>query len=624
MTLSDLHPDELLWREACGTLSPDERADLNAHLQRCPACVTGAHRANGSGARARPVRGRSCDSRPPGGPGARRERATTGRCDSRWLASPARSRGRCPPVRGRDCCGSHSAGRSCPRASGRTRAAAHRSQGISAETIARQPAPEVGPELDLAATGPAGDIGAPPGDAQIARAVSPPRYRRSLPENHRSKSGPVRSRTLAYAASGRPAGTQHPAQATEVPLSRPTPSSRIQSPVRPIQAPARAVESAPPPPSQQPSAESAPAVVDPPPFRGAADPETRRAGEDSAAVGGREPGVRGPRPTIPGHPRRDRRASALWAVAARSARRAGARAHDVRALPRRRSLRRARGGGPSRSSAGSAAAGTVARGAVGVARALARAPRVGSRSSRAHALGDARRAVSACLALACWAAAAGGPSATDGLPNRLALRIAAPPAVVVAMAARLAPRLAALGVALDVAVSARGEHRTRSGAAAGQQPGSAAGAGLGERAGHRQRRAAPHSATVRARPHPHGPAHARCRRGGARADHLHHRALGGQPARLGAHRRAACRSTRSAQRDAARALLGRRLPGHASKQTALQVGVFGGARLVVVRRAAGRPGWARLVDRSDNRRRAGRARCVSSRRSRVPYHRRER
>lgn len=59
--------------------------------------------------------------------------------------------------------------------------------------------------------------------------------------------------------------------------------------------------------------------------------------------------------------------------------------------------------------------------------------------------------MSACLALACWAAAAGGPSATDGLPNRLALRIAAPPAVVVAMAARLAPRLAALGVALDVA-----------------------------------------------------------------------------------------------------------------------------------------------------------------------------
>jgi TolA-binding protein len=78
----------------------------------------------------------------------------------------------------------------------------------------------------------------------------------------------VRSRTLAHAASGgRPAGTQHPAQATEVPLPRPTQSSSIQAPARPIQAPARAAESAPPPPSQQPSVEPAPAVVDPPPFR---------------------------------------------------------------------------------------------------------------------------------------------------------------------------------------------------------------------------------------------------------------------------------------------------------------------------------------------------------------------
>jgi len=39
MNLSELHPDELLWRESCGTLSPNERADLTAHLQRCPACA---------------------------------------------------------------------------------------------------------------------------------------------------------------------------------------------------------------------------------------------------------------------------------------------------------------------------------------------------------------------------------------------------------------------------------------------------------------------------------------------------------------------------------------------------------------------------------------------------------
>jgi hypothetical protein len=58
--------------------------------------------------------------------------------------------------------------------------------------------------------------------------------------------------------------------------------------------------------------------------------------------------------------------------------------------------------------------------------------------------------VSGWLALACWAAAAGGPTATDSLPQRLALRIAAPPAVVAAVTARLGPRLAGLGVALDV------------------------------------------------------------------------------------------------------------------------------------------------------------------------------
>jgi hypothetical protein len=39
MTLSELHPDELLWRDACGTLTAGERADLTAHLERCPACA---------------------------------------------------------------------------------------------------------------------------------------------------------------------------------------------------------------------------------------------------------------------------------------------------------------------------------------------------------------------------------------------------------------------------------------------------------------------------------------------------------------------------------------------------------------------------------------------------------
>ena len=266
MTLSDLHPDELLWREACGTLSPDERADLNAHLQRCPACVM-----------ERIVRMEAARARVP----SEADHAIAARLVDRVLAASERRPVAAIRVGWRRplavaaavllfAVGTAAAAAALVvrvRAREATRAAALRNQTSSAETVARERAPEVTPELPLAATGQAGDIGAPPGDAQIARAVSPPRYRRSLPENHRSKSGPVRSRTLAYAASGRPAGTQHPAQATEVPLPRPTPSSRIQSPVRPIQAPARAVESAPPPPSQQPSAESAPAVVDPPPFR---------------------------------------------------------------------------------------------------------------------------------------------------------------------------------------------------------------------------------------------------------------------------------------------------------------------------------------------------------------------
>jgi len=39
MTLPELHPDELLSREASSTLTATERADLSAHLARCPACA---------------------------------------------------------------------------------------------------------------------------------------------------------------------------------------------------------------------------------------------------------------------------------------------------------------------------------------------------------------------------------------------------------------------------------------------------------------------------------------------------------------------------------------------------------------------------------------------------------
>ena len=39
MRLPELHPDELLAREASSTLTPREWADLSAHLARCPACA---------------------------------------------------------------------------------------------------------------------------------------------------------------------------------------------------------------------------------------------------------------------------------------------------------------------------------------------------------------------------------------------------------------------------------------------------------------------------------------------------------------------------------------------------------------------------------------------------------
>src|SRR4051795_12064723 len=39
MTLADLHPDELLRRASQDRITPAERADLAAHLRRCPACA---------------------------------------------------------------------------------------------------------------------------------------------------------------------------------------------------------------------------------------------------------------------------------------------------------------------------------------------------------------------------------------------------------------------------------------------------------------------------------------------------------------------------------------------------------------------------------------------------------
>jgi hypothetical protein len=57
--------------------------------------------------------------------------------------------------------------------------------------------------------------------------------------------------------------------------------------------------------------------------------------------------------------------------------------------------------------------------------------------------------MNACWALACWVAALGEPGASAAPPG-LAVRIAAPPAVVTDFTARLNPRLAARGVVLEV------------------------------------------------------------------------------------------------------------------------------------------------------------------------------
>jgi len=60
--------------------------------------------------------------------------------------------------------------------------------------------------------------------------------------------------------------------------------------------------------------------------------------------------------------------------------------------------------------------------------------------------------VTASLALTCWIAAAGVSDGAETMPNRLVLRMAAPPAAVAALTARLAPRLTALGVTLEATV----------------------------------------------------------------------------------------------------------------------------------------------------------------------------
>jgi TolA-binding protein len=301
MTVSDLHPDELLWRDACGTLSANERADLTAHLERCPACAL-----------ERIVRMEAARARVP----SEADHAMAARLVDRVLAVSERRpvaalRGgwRRPlamvaavvlfvagtavaatalVIRVR----AQRAARVVPASAADTRV-------VSSDTVAQRGRSELGPELGSADTGRAADTGAPSGEAQVQHAASTIRYRRSSNENHRSKSRAPRARTLAMAVPAQPAATRHQEPPTEKPTEaspRPTPTPTSS----PSQAPARSAERAAAAPS--PSAEAASSTVGPPPveaallLRRAEQARTARRWADAsrafAELGRRYPGTR--------------------------------------------------------------------------------------------------------------------------------------------------------------------------------------------------------------------------------------------------------------------------------------------------------------------------------------------
>jgi TolA-binding protein len=288
VTVSDLHPDELLWREALGTLAPNERADLAAHLQRCPACAL-----------ERVVRMEAARARVP----SEADHAMAARLVDRVLAASDRRpvaalrvgwrrpfaiaaavalfvvgtavAATALVVRVRE----QRAARATPTSASGTRATAP-------DTVAERRGSDLGRDLPVVDSGRAADIGALSSEAQIQRVASPTRYRRSANDNYRSKSQAPRARTLAYAA---------PTQAP--PRLRPTPTSL------PSQAPERSAERAPPPPpSAAPSTLSTSSAVDPPPFgaplllRRAEQATTARRWTDAsrafAELGQRYPGTR--------------------------------------------------------------------------------------------------------------------------------------------------------------------------------------------------------------------------------------------------------------------------------------------------------------------------------------------
>lgn len=213
MSLSELHPDELLWREACGTLTADERADLMAHLQRCPACTlervvrTEAARARVPSEADHALAARLVDRVLATTP--QRRPATAIRAG--WRRPLAAAAALIVLVAGTAFAATALVARA--RAQRAARSLASSPQVTAPEPPARHRAPAKAPEVHAPDVAPVADLGATAAHVRLAPVSSPARERRSLRDAGRPPSRPLRSTTLAMAAPERRAEPQpRPAQ----------------------------------------------------------------------------------------------------------------------------------------------------------------------------------------------------------------------------------------------------------------------------------------------------------------------------------------------------------------------------------------------------------------------------
>jgi hypothetical protein len=224
MTLSELHPDELLWRDACGTLTPDERADLTAHLRRCPGCaLERVVRLEAARARVPSEADHALAARLVDRVLATHERRPVMAIRAGWRRSLAAAAALVVLVAGTAFAATALVVRARAQRATRPLASA------VAEPSAWRRAPEAGAAVRPPDTIPAPDMGAPSGDVRTPSVVSPPRERRPLRETSRPRQRPLRSNTLAHAASGLRAAPPHPEQ--------PAPARAAESASSPLTAP---------------------------------------------------------------------------------------------------------------------------------------------------------------------------------------------------------------------------------------------------------------------------------------------------------------------------------------------------------------------------------------------------